>query len=115
MFFPLSALAVLHQHLVFLDKYAETKDARFITRTLRYVNHLRARLSNDELKRAIETYVLDSKRSAAVLDIFAAVAGARGSASKVRFRGIASLLLAELRTPLFVLRVMQTGQRSACD
>lgn len=80
---PVTPLELLQQHIVLIEKYVDSKDSRFLTRALRHVNHLRGNLSNNELENVIETFVLDEKRKAVVLDIFSTVATKRRVASLV--------------------------------
>lgn len=86
---PLTPLETLHSHITILEKFIETRDARFLTRVLRYSGHVRKTLPTEQLKTAIQTYVLDAPRAASLLDVLAAVAEKRVVASgapKVRSR-----------------------------
>ena len=74
---PLTPLETLHSHIATLEKFVDTRDTRFLTRVLRYINHLRGTLSSDELKTAITTYVLDATRSASLLELLALVSPKR--------------------------------------
>ena len=86
---PLTPLETLHSHIAILEKFVETRDARFLTRVLHYSGHVRKTLPTDQLKTAIQTYVIDATRAASLLDVLAAVAEKRVVASgapKVRSR-----------------------------
>ena len=74
---PLTPLETLHSHIVLLEKFVDTRDTRFLARVLRYMSYLRAVLPSDQFKTAIQTYVLDASRSAAITDLLASVTSKR--------------------------------------
>jgi hypothetical protein len=57
---------VLHRNIFLLDKYAETHDVRFLSRILRYTKFLRLQLPTAALRAAVDAYVPDAPRRAAV-------------------------------------------------
>lgn len=83
---PLTPLETLHAHIFLLEKFVDTRDSRFLTRVLRYMSHVRSTLPTEELRSAIQTFVLDSARSEALLDLLALVSPKRVLPAPVKVR-----------------------------
>jgi hypothetical protein len=78
---PQTPLEALHSHIALLEKFVDSRDARFFTRVLRHMNHVRSSLPTEQLRAAIQTYVLDAARATALVDLLAVVAAKRVAAA----------------------------------
>lgn len=67
---PLShpIFSVLHRNICFIDKYVETHDKLFLVRALRFSNFVRHYCPSPTIKKAVELYVTDATRKAALLE-----------------------------------------------
>lgn len=74
---PPTPLSVLHRGIFLLDKWAETRDPRFLGRVVRYSGHLRKHLPLAQLRPIVDTYVLDVGRRAALQELLTVVAAGR--------------------------------------
>ena len=68
---------MLYRNIFLLDKYAETRDLRFLSRVLRYTKFLRQHLPTSQLRAAVDTYVPDAGRKAALNSLISVAAERR--------------------------------------
>lgn len=68
---------MLYRAVFLLDKYADSRDGRFLARVLRYTAFLRGALPTAQLRAAVDMYVPDAGRRAVVQALVTAAAERR--------------------------------------
>ncbi|RYE97120.1 MAG: hypothetical protein EOO41_03850, partial [Methanobacteriota archaeon] len=67
----------MYNSVFVMDKYADTRDARFLARALRYANFIRKWLPMAQLRTAVDAFVTDASRRAVILRLLDTVAAER--------------------------------------